>query len=309
MIQSGIIVLNKPQDATSHDSVGMIRRLVGTKKVGHGGTLDPMATGVLPIFIGKATRVIEYMSESSDDEAKIYRATMRLGYETDTQDILGEEIWRDEENHEFPPIAQIEAIFNDFVGEQMQIPPAYSAVKYKGKRLYEYAREGKAIEDRMLKSRTIYVKYMHINKCDPGAMEIEFDIACSGGTYIRTICQGVGRKLGNGAVMSKLIRLKSGPFRIEDSYTIEELQELKERGADIPMLPIDSAIPALKKLVVSNNSAKKFANGLAIGMDECQSEEMDYANDETYVAVYDAELFIGIARCKDGTIKPHKVII
>lgn len=299
MIQSGIIVFNKDTGMTSHDAVGMIRRLTGIKRVGHGGTLDPMARGVLPIFIGKATRIIEYMSEGNDNEAKIYRATMKLGYETDTQDILGEETWRFDGEISFPTDVQISEVFNGFIGEQTQIPPSYSAVKYKGKRLYEYAREGKPVDEDNLKKRHIFIKDITVINCNPVDMEIEFDITCSGGTYIRTVCQDAGRLFGTGAVMSSLIRMKSGPFRIENSFTIDQLKEIADRNEDLPFLPMDSAIPTMCRIDISDENAKKFMNGVSFSNTE---------TDESEIAVYNQDVFIGIAHLKNGIVKPHKVI-
>lgn len=212
----GIINIYKPENMTSHDVVARLRRILGMKKIGHTGTLDPMATGVLPVCLGSATRITEYL----DMDFKIYRCTMRLGLITDTQDIWGKTV-------EIRPTEgvteeKIREAFLPFHGEIDQKPPMYSAVRVDGRRLYEYARAGEQVE---VKSRKIYIRDLTIEAIDLAAMEVTFTVECSKGTYIRTICQDVGMALGTGAAMTSLIRLASGRFTLDHAWTLEEVAE------------------------------------------------------------------------------------
>ena len=190
---NGIIVIDKEQNMTSHDVVGRVRRILGTGKVGHTGTLDPMATGVLPICVGKATRIMEYL----DMDFKTYRCSMLLGKETDSRDVWGgvlssvQEAAVNEVREE-----EIREVFSSFRGLISQKPPIYSAVRVDGKRLYEYAREGKDVE---IPSRNVYIKQLEIEEVRVGRgyeSSVTFSVTCSKGTYIRSICHDAGEKLG-----------------------------------------------------------------------------------------------------------------
>ena len=227
MITKGIINLNKPANMTSHDCVNLLRRLTGVKRIGHTGTLDPMATGVLPLCIGPSARVAEYL----DMDFKTYRCTMVLGLETDTQDIWGKVISdvRDEliarqKAENFITKEKIEEGLKAFEGLIWQVPPKYSALKVKGKKLYEYARAGQEVE---IKSRQVFIKEMILKEIDLEQLTIGFDVTCSKGTYVRTICVDIGAGLGVTASMTSLIRLKSGEFTIENSVTMEELLAIR----------------------------------------------------------------------------------
>lgn len=223
MINKGIVNLNKPENMTSHDCVNILRRLTGVKRIGHTGTLDPMATGVLPLCIGTSARINEYL----DMDYKKYRCTMIFGISTDTQDIWGEKISDNREalieKQKLEPFIT-EEILNDviksFRGTIHQVPPKYSALKVNGKKLYEYARAGQEVE---IKSRQVYVEDISINHFDSQNLSLEFDVTCSKGTYVRTICVDIGLKLGLSSVMTSLVRLASGVFNIENSVSIEEL--------------------------------------------------------------------------------------
>jgi tRNA pseudouridine55 synthase len=304
-MRSGVIVIDKPEGMTSHGVVSAVRKLAGVKRVGHGGTLDPLATGVLPVFIGNATRVIEYMSEKGDPRAKKYRAEMRLGIATDTQDITGEVISEiTAENFKAPSFSELEAVIKSFEGEIEQTPPAYSAVKYKGRKLYDYARAGLEIPEDAQKKRRVFVDSVEVTDYRPEARTAEFEITCSGGLYVRTICHDAGVRLGLGAVMSALRRLKSGPYIIEDSVTLAELETLAaENGADkIPLLPADSALRALPKTALTETDAKRFASGISVsGIITREGTVAVYAGDAR------SENFIGIGENAGGVIKPRKV--
>ena len=208
----GVLVVNKPQGWTSHDVVDFIRKRFGLKKVGHAGTLDPMATGVLVILIGKHTKSSNFFL-SADKE---YDATLMLGATSDTGDAWG----RIEKlgNPGAPGKKEIEETFNKFLGAIEQVPPAYSAVKFKGKKLYEFARKGIEIK---LPPRKVVIKELKIYKID--GQEVSFSVTCSKGTYIRQLCMDIGKELGCGAYLSRLRRTRSGEFTVKEATTLEEL--------------------------------------------------------------------------------------
>jgi tRNA pseudouridine55 synthase len=314
-MRSGILVIDKPEGMTSHDAVALVRRLAGTKKVGHGGTLDPLATGVLPVFVGNATRVIEYLHEKDDSRAKKYRAEMRLGIVTDTQDTTGTTLAEMPPDFCAPPQAAVEAVLKSFEGEGEQTPPAYSAIKYKGKKLYDYARSGADIPDEAIRKRRIVVDSMEMIGCQAESLTVRFEITCSGGLYVRTICHDAGAALGCGAAMSALRRLKSGPFTIDESVTPDELKRIAENGgADaLPMLPADKALSGMPKTALTRENAERFMSGIRLSGTAPRADEDAGADDmPRTVAVYDgdtaSENFIGIGVCESGVLKPRKVI-
>ena len=206
MIESGILNINKPAGMTSHDVIYRVRRATGIKRVGHTGTLDPQATGVLPVCIGSAARITEYL----DMDFKTYRCTMVLGKITDTQDIWGEVL--EERSTEGITEEAIREAFSGFSGFIDQTPPMYSAVRINGRRLYEYARDGQEVK---VKSRRIYIKELEIESIDMDSKEVVFSVECSKGTYIRTICQDVGETLGCGATMTALTRTPAVHSRLK----------------------------------------------------------------------------------------------
>ena len=257
-MKDGILVLNKPQDWTSHDCVAVCRRVLrlkGVKKIGHGGTLDPMACGALPIFIGKATRLMEYM----DLDDKTYRCTARLGLITDTQDIWGEVI----EERDTAGITEeaVREAMSAFDGEIEQTPPIYSAVRVNGRKLYEYAREGEEVE---IKSRKVTIKALDILDIDLEKGEVSFEVTCSKGTYIRTICSDLGEALGCGAVMSALTRTASGVFRAEDGVDPEALKTMDEAEIEKYVLDVDYPLIHFGKVEMSEDRAKYFRMGNSI---------------------------------------------
>ena len=187
-MKDGILILNKPQDWTSHDCVAVCRRVTGVKKVGHGGTLDPMAEGLLPVFIGKATKIMEYL----DLDYKTYRCTAKLGITTDTQDVWGEVL--EEKSPAGVTESEIMEKLQAFRGRITQLPPKYSAVRINGKRLYEYARDGEEVE---IRPRDVEIKELAVTDIDMDEHTVTFDVTCSKGTYIRTICSDLGDALGS----------------------------------------------------------------------------------------------------------------
>lgn len=289
---NGIIVVDKPQGMTSHDVVSFLRRKTGVKRIGHSGTLDPMATGVLPVFIGKATRIIEYASKPDDMEAKLYRCTMKLGISTDTQDIWGTVT---AESELLPDAHIIEKVLKSFEGSGKQKPPMYSAVKIDGRKLYEYARKN---EEVTISEREIYIKHIEVNEIDLVSREARFDVLCSKGVYIRAICADAGRILGCGAVMSGLVRLKSDGFSIDNAVSIDALNE----HALPRLLPVDEPLSWLPKVEVDETEAAGFAHGKTIKTTEKNAPT-------GIVRVYSKDTFLGIGTQTDLGIKPKKVLV
>jgi tRNA pseudouridine synthase B len=208
----GILLVNKPAGMTSHDVVNRIRKILHTKKVGHCGTLDPDATGVLVLCIGKATKALQFLMS----ETKVYQATLFLGTATDTYDSSGQIM----EEKAFHGVKNVEETLQSFIGKQQQIPPIYSAIKVHGKKLYEYARNQEHVD---IQPRTIMIEKIElISQQD---QSITFQVKCSKGTYIRSLCVDIGKKLGYPAHMTHLIRLASGEFYLEDCYSLEDIEQ------------------------------------------------------------------------------------
>ena len=215
----GIINVYKEKGFTSHDVVAKLRRIVGQKKIGHTGTLDPDATGVLPVCLGKATKLCDLLT----DKNKTYEAVLLLGKTTDTQDITGEVL--EEKSTEALTEEKVREAIEGFIGDYEQIPPMYSALKVNGKKLYELAREGKVIER---KARPVKILDIQILEID--LPKVRMEVSCSKGTYIRTLCHDIGEKLGCGGCMESLIRTRVSTFRIEDAKTLDEIETLKQEG-------------------------------------------------------------------------------
>lgn len=262
-MKDGIINLLKPAGMTSHDGVQFLRRLTGIKRIGHTGTLDPMAVGVLPLCIGSATRIIEYL----DLDDKQYRCEMQLGLVTDTQDVWGAVLSDCRQNSPSWTEADIVAAFAPIRGVIAQVPPQYSAVRVNGRRLYDYARNGEVVE---VKSRLIEIKALHIIRLDLSVGLITFDVTCSKGTYIRTICHDVGEALGCGAVMSNLIRTDSGRFSLSDTVTMEALAE---GGWESHLLSVDYPLVHFGRAVLRRGRGKWFSNGGHLQMSDLQMIE------------------------------------
>jgi len=244
---SGILCVNKPEGMTSHDVVYKIRRLYGTSKAGHTGTLDPMASGVLVVLVGRAVKASEYLLA----DKKEYIATLKLGQTTDTLDTTGKTVTC--YTGVLPDTEAVKAVVPCFTGEIMQTPPMYSAIKTGGKKLYELARKGEEIEREARKVTIHSIEYL-----SPGHNygEHVLKIVCSKGTYIRSLCDDIGRALGCGAVMSGLIRTGNGAFNIYDSYTIATLSVLTEAERFSVLLPVESAFTAYRKIVLPDFFAR-----------------------------------------------------
>ncbi len=278
---TGIILLDKPKDITSFGAVARVRRICGEKKCGHTGTLDPMATGVLTVMLGGATRFVELLPSHN----KAYRASFRLGTTTDTLDITGKVLETREVN---VTAEQVKEKISDFVGDISQLPPMYSAVSVDGQRLYDLARQGIEVER---KPRQVTVFSVDVISENEETGEYEIDVECSSGTYIRTLISDLGEALGCGAVMTELRRTKANGFEIEKAVTLEELEEAVNGGRIYDLLvPVDKALEEYPVIKVSEAQAKRFRNG-----GELSLERLKYPRMLGFFRVYDPNgNFIGI---------------
>lgn len=289
---NGILNIYKEKGYTSHDVVAKLRGIVGQKKIGHTGTLDPDAEGVLPVCLGRATKLCDMLT----DKEKEYETVLLLGRETDTQDISGTVLAEKETTGLFEE--EVKNCIRGYIGEYQQIPPMYSALKVNGKKLYELAREGKVIE-RAPRQVQIY----DIEILEMALPRVKMRVACSKGTYIRTLCHDIGRELKTGGCMEQLLRTRVSRFDISKSHTLEEVESCVKEGAlgDI-LIPLDEMFSDLKKVVVQGKAAALAKNGNDFSQKSPASSEectptVDtpvYAAGEE-VRVYDeAQVFIGI---------------
>lgn len=288
---SGIIIIDKPAGWTSMDVCAKLRGMFHEKRVGHAGTLDPMATGVLPVFIGRATRAVEFAAGSD----KEYIAGIRLGMVTNTQDTTGEVL---EERGASVTREELSALLPRFTGDIQQLPPMWSAVKVNGKKLYELARKGKEVERR---PRPVTIRALEV--LDGGAPEgsdFVLRVVCSKGTYVRTLCHDIGQALGCGGCMSALRRVKAAGFTLEDSVTLEAVQAAVDRGeGEFLLLPVDACFAGVPVLVLKTAGAeKKIRNGAALAArDIPDGEYRVYGADKTFLA---------LGRAADGKLSTVK---
>lgn len=294
----GVINLFKPKGMTSHDAVYFVRKLLNIKKVGHTGTLDPNATGVLPICIGKGTRISEYLL-SVDKE---YVGELTLGIATDTQDDDGSVLHTSKKHVSEDEILES---FNKIKGKVLQTPPMYSALKHKGKKLYELAREGISVER---KPREIFIKDLNILN-NYNNRNIIFYTRCSRGTYIRTLCDDIGNDLGTYGHMSFLIRVGVGSFKIEDAYSIEYLKKLPKDDVIKLIVPMDKALNHMDQITIDDKFYNKLINGVSITLSKNYSDKIGILQ-----RVYSNKIFIGIGNVilsKENTLylKMDKVLI
>ena len=249
----GVLLVNKHKGVTSHDIVYKIRKLYGTKKVGHTGTLDPLATGVLVVLIGRAAKAAEYLVCDS----KKYRATLRLGLTSDSEEIMGNILT---ESTDIPDCERVRSICAEFVGDIKQIPPMYSALKVDGRKLVDLAREGKTVERQ---ARDITVYSLDVTATDSKTDYI-LDVYCSSGTYIRTLCADIGARIGCGAVMAELERREAGGFDIENSHSIEKLEKMSEVEREALLIPIESLFASLEAVRLEEFYERLSRNGCEI---------------------------------------------
>ena len=256
----GILNVHKEKGFTSHDVVAKLRGILKQKKIGHTGTLDPDATGVLPVCLGRATKVCEYLT----DRSKTYTARVRLGVVTDTQDLTAQVL---EEHPVHVTREELERAVTAFTGEIWQTPPMYSAVKVNGKRLYELARKGLEVER---KKRRIMVYSCDVSDFKAEDRTFTMEVRCSKGTYIRTLCHDIGERLGCGAAMASLVRTQSGIFSLEGALTLSQIEQEVQNGTlDEAVLPIDAIFEEYPAVVVSQQGLRFLQNGNALKQEWC----------------------------------------
>ena len=294
--EGGVICINKPEGLTSHDVVGRLRRLFGTRQVGHTGTLDPMAKGVLTVMIGRAVKASEYLTA----ENKAYTAGVRLGITTDTEDTSGAVLTRFD--GELPCLSQVKAAAEQLTGDIMQTPPMYSALKVDGKKLVDLARKGVEVERQ---ARPITVRRFDVEPTDR-ADEYILRVECSKGTYIRTLCSDLGAILGCGAAMSSLNRTASGAFTLDDSYTLEQLEAMPFEERLSVLCPVEKMFSTLPTVVLADFFARLGHCGCKLYQKKLRT---DYAVGDR-VRLCDRNGFFAIGEVReyeDGTaIKPIK---
>ena len=280
----GIIIINKPKNCTSHDIVRKAKKILN-EKVGHTGTLDPNATGVLPLLIGKGTQISKYII----DHDKTYEAVLQLGEKTDTADVEGEVIETKPVDSKCLEAKFIEQTLKTLEGEQEQVPPMYSAIKVNGKKLYEYARKGEKVEIEPRKIEIYSLKLININEADK---QIEFRVSCSKGTYIRTLCENIAEKLGTVGYMKELKRTQVGEFKIEDAITIEELEQNQT------CITIENYFRQNKNINLNEKKLQLFFNGV----------QLTWPLPDGVYKVYSNENFIGIGTVKNNLLKRDIII-
>lgn len=283
---NGIILVDKPQNWTSHDVVAKLRGVLHERRIGHSGTLDPLATGLLVVFVGRATRAVEF----AEADSKEYLAGLSLGVSTDTQDITGNIV---AESAALPDEAALREALGRFIGDIEQIPPMYSAIKIGGKKLYELARRGESVERA---PRKITVSAIDIAGRDGD--DYILNISCSKGTYVRTLCSDIGEALGCGACMSSLRRTRAGVFSVDDAHSLADIEAAVREGrlSDI-ILPVDTLFASFPKLTVSQSAAKRLKNGNIIKIS---------ADDGEYKVYSDSDEFLLLGRVECGKLKTIK---
>ena len=286
---NGIIVINKHKGCTSHDIVYKVKKICN-EKVGHTGTLDPMATGVLPLLIGKGTLCAKYLINHD----KIYRATIQLGIETDTLDAEGTIVNTKEVSGEMLNEEYIINILDTFLGKQEQVPPMYSAIKVNGKKLYQYAREGKTIEVQPRNIEIYNIKLLEVNKENK---QIKFEVHCSKGTYIRSLCSDISKKLGTIGHMIDLQRVQVGEFNISNSITLEQIQN-NPNELEKYLITIEDIFKDKVNINLDNKKLQLFLNGV----------QLNFNKEEGVYKIYNANKFIGIGCIKKNKLKRDIVL-
>ena len=277
----GVLIINKPKGYTSYDVVSIVKKKLSISKVGHTGTLDPNATGVLPILVGKATKISKYLIEHN----KTYVAELRLGEKSATGDIEGEIV----ESKSIPNLKEnkIKETLETFLGKQMQKPPIYSSIKIKGKKAYEYARKGQTVE---IEPRKIEIMEISLIKFENNI--ITFSTSCSKGTYIRVLCEDIAEKLGTVGLMQNLIRTRVDKFDIKDSFTLENVEKANIIG-------IEEIFINNKKIELDRRKTELFLNGVKLNFNE----------DDGLYRIYNNNIFIGLGIIKSNSLKRDVIII
>ena len=276
----GFLLINKPSGMTSFSVCSALRRITGEKRIGHTGTLDPMATGVLPVFIGRPTSLCDYLLCAD----KRYKARVRLGVATDTDDITGNVI---KQGKAVKDIEVIKQVLNGFVGTQMQFPPIYSAIKKDGVALYKLARKGEQVE---ITPREVTVHSITLLSDIYENGEFDIDVVCSKGTYIRSLCRDIGEKLGCFATLSKLERIKTGSFSVEECVPLDILNA---ENIENYILSAEYSLPHLREINVSEKQAVRFSNGGELSLERIKN---DFNEDGETVKVFCNKIFLGLGK-------------
>lgn len=300
----GLLIIDKPEGITSHDVVARVRRILKTRRVGHTGTLDPFATGVMTVLVGKATRLAQFL----DKDVKEYEAVMRLGFETDTGDRTGVPSpgFRVPSSKQMSGV-HIENVLKEFRGEIEQVPPMYSAKKVEGRKLYELARAGKEIERKPI---TINIYELELRNggsrsdSELGTWNLELRVLCSAGTYIRTLAGDIGRRLGTGAHLEELRRTRSGKFMLSQSVTLDKLEAMADPAS--ALVPMEEAVSNLPAFVLPPDRVEKTKNGLSTRV-----ELPDFADGQAVRMLTDAGELIAVGFYKSGekAVQPKVVLV
>ena len=282
----GIIIINKEKEYTSHDVVAKVKKILNEKKVGHTGTLDPNATGVLPILLGKGTKLSKYLINHN----KIYEATLKLGEKTDTADIEGKITEEKDVKKENLSQENVTKILKEFIGKSKQVPPMYSAIKVNGKKLYEYARKGQKIEIKPREIEIYGIELLNINN-----NEISFKVHCSKGTYIRTLCENIAEKLETVGYMKELKRIEVGEFNIKNAITLKELESKKEKY----IISIEEFLKDKQLINLNSKKVKLFLNGV----------NLEFKLEDGIYRIYNEKNeFIGTGTIKSNVLKRDIIV-
>jgi tRNA pseudouridine55 synthase len=302
----GVLVIAKPAGPTSHDVVALVRRLAAIRRVGHGGTLDPFASGVLPLFLGRATRLVEYHL----GDRKGYRATVCFGASSTTDDLEGE---LTPSAAPAPSRAAVEAVLARFIGPISQRPPGYSAIKVAGRRAYAMARAGEHVE---LASREVTIHRLELldwDGTDPDRPIAVVDVECSAGTYVRALARDLGEAVGGAAYLGALVRTASGPFRLDGAVSIDRAREAAADGSErfaALLLPVDAGLDELPELVVTDDEVRAIARGQFVRPKATDVTVLAAAGPDAPIRIRDsAGRLVAIATLSDGRLAPDKVLV
>ena len=284
---NGIVIINKSKGYTSHDIVAKVKKITG-EKVGHTGTLDPLATGVLPLLIGKGTLCSKYLMNHD----KTYKVVLKLGIKKSTGDEEGDILQQEVVDEEILEEEKVRTTLKSFLGEQEQIPPIYSAIKVNGKKLYEYARKGQQVE---IQPRKITIYDIQLLKIDKANLEFQFEVSCSKGTYIRSLCEDIAEKMGTIGYMKELQRTRVGTFTIDQSIPLEDLNE---ENVEEHIITVENLFKDLKNIDLNEKKLQLFLNGVKLSFN---------LKDGIY-KIYSNQQFIGIGVVKDKLLKRDIVL-
>lgn len=293
---NGVLIINKPMDFTSFDAVAVTRKVSGQRKLGHCGTLDPNATGVLPVLLGAATKAQDILPNHD----KEYVAELKFGIETNTLDIWGE-VLREEKSE--VSASAFDAILQKFRGSILQVPPMYSALKLNGQRLYDLARQGIEVKR---EARPVTIYSLEAEAFDEKEQTATIRVACSKGTYIRSLIDDIGKALGTFAVMTSLCRTSACGFSLGESISMDELKSLSPDEINAKLLPIERLFETYREVTVSEAQSVRFKNGGALGLERLRTLPKDYSENEIFRVKF-GDKFLGLGIIKESELKIYKL--